>query len=253
MSTAPQDGALWPHGPTGEPGWKRRSTGRTAATAAAVALGSAALGLPYALIWALVAPDIPLVKLDGVQLLPQIGPDVVPARAEPEEFIASDGWFVLLGVVFGVAAAAGVWRFARRARGPVVLAALAVGSVGAGLLAAWLGQRIGLADYRHALAAAPSGARLSHPPHLSVDDLPRPFGVPLVAGLAAVVTYTLLAGWSRQPTLRPDAEPDGPLADGPWPGGPQQGGGLSSGSPESRDRRDPPGPPAPGPTASPPA
>src|SRR5690606_899924 len=218
--------------------------------------GSAALGLPYALIWALVAPDIPLVKLDGVQLLPQIGPDVVPAQAEPEEFIAGDGWFVLLGVVFGAAAAAGAWRFARRARGPVVLLALAVGTVGAGLLAAWLGQRIGLADYRHALAAAPSGARLSHPPHLSVDDLPRPFGVPLVAGLAAVVTYTLLAAWSRQPTLRPDAEPDGPLtggplADGPWPGGPQQGGGLSSGSWDSRDRRDSPGPPAPGPTASP--
>lgn len=247
MTTAPEDDGLGPDDPAGP---QRRPVGRTAAAATAIALGTAALGLPYALIWALVAPDIPLVKVDGVDLLPEIGPDVVPAQPEPEQFVAADGWFAVLGAVFGVAAAVGAWRFARRARGPVALVALTVGAVGAGMLAAWLGQRIGLADYRQALAAAPPGARLSHPPHLSVDGLPRPFGVPLVAGLAAAVTYTLLASWSRHPSLRPGREaPGGDPADmhpgGAWPG-------LSSGWSAPPDRRAWPEPPAPGRGASPP-
>jgi hypothetical protein len=231
MTTAPQDDGLGPADPAGP---QRRSVGRTAATAAAVALGTAALGLPYALIWALVAPDIPLVKVDGVDLLPEIGPNVVPTQPEPEQFVAGDGWFAVLGAVFGVVAAAGAWRFARRARGPVALVALTVGAVGAGMLAAWLGQRIGLDDYRQALAAAPTGARLSHPPRLSVDDLPLPFGVPLVAGLAAAVTYTLLASWSRHPSLRPGRETPGAHPADMHPG--EAWPGLSSGSSAPSDR-----------------
>ena len=247
MTTAPQDDGLGPDDPAGP---RHRSVGRAAAAATAVALGTAALGLPYALIWALVAPDIPLVKVDGVDLLPEIGPDVVPAQPEPEQFVAADGWFALLGAVFGVAAAVVVWRFARRVRGPVALVALTVGAVGAGMLAAWLGQRIGLADYRQALAAAPSGARLSHPPHLSVDGLPRPVGVPLVAGLAAAVTYTLLASWSRHPSLRPGGDAPGTDPADMHPGGAWPG--LSSGWSAPPDRRAWPEPPAPGPGASPP-
>jgi hypothetical protein len=163
-------------------------------TTLAVAFGATVLGVPYALLWALAAPDIPLMKVDDSH--------VVPTDPAPEQFVAGDGWFVLLGVGFGVAAALAAWFLARRTRGPVVLVALAAGLVMAGLVAAWLGQQIGLDDYRHALAAGAPGARLAHPPDLRVVELPWPVGVPLVAAFAAVATYTVMAGWSRHDSLR---------------------------------------------------
>lgn len=197
MSTSPVNGAPWlgPYAAPPPPP-KRVPAVRTVVTALAVAVGATVLGVPYALLWTLVAPDIPVVKVDDEH--------VVAGEPAPEQFVAGDGWFMLLGVAFGVAAAVGAWFLARRMRGPVVLVALAVGSVVAGLVAAWLGQRIGLADYQHALAAAAPGTRLTHPPDLRVADWPRPIGVPLVAAFAAVVTYTLFAGWSGHESLRRD-------------------------------------------------
>lgn len=240
MSSSPADGAPWAGGyPDPAPVRAEASPARTAATAAAVAAGAAALGLPYALLWALAAPDIPLVKVDGVDLIPSIGPDLVPAEPSPEQFIAGDGWFALLGLAFGVVAALGAWSFARRARGPAVLVALAAGAVGSGMVAATLGQLIGQTGHRHVLAAAP-GTRLTQPPHLLVVDLPVPIGLPLVAGLAAVVTYTLFAGWSRHGSLRGEraVEPEAP--------------GFSSGSAAPPGPPAAPGPPAPGGATPPP-
>lgn len=195
MSISPVGDQPWVDPYAESPPPTRSSALRTVVTALAVAVGAAALGVPYALLWALAAPDVPVVKVDDGQAVP----------AEPtEQFVAGDGWFVLLGVAFGVVAAVAVWLLARRTRGPVVLVALAFGSVVAGVVAAWLGERIGIADYQQALAAAAPGTRLAHPPDLRVADPPNPFGVPLVAAFSTAVTYTLFAAWSRHDSLRRD-------------------------------------------------
>lgn len=170
------------------------------ATMAVIVVAVGALGAPFGLLWAMVAPDVPL-------RMTERGPAF--AEAQPQQLVAADVWFVLLGLLLGVLAAVGVWLAAPQARGAATLVALTVGAVGAGLLAWWLGRQVGLTDYRATLAAAEVGNLLDQPPDLRVAEVgwwpPRVAGVLLVPALAAAVTYTLMAAWSKFPTLRPDA------------------------------------------------
>jgi hypothetical protein len=192
-----------------------------------VALALAVLGAPLGLLWSALAPDVPLIKTEGGARL---------TDAQPEEFVAADGWFTLLGLGFGLLAAILVWALLRRQRGPVVLLGLAVGTVGAALVAWWLGSLIGRGDFDRLLASAPVGAPLSQPAELRAGGfewlwgvIPTLQGDVLLPAFGAVVTYTLLAGWSRHPSLVPEPEPAAPLAleaapepapggglDGPW-------------------------------------
>ena len=96
---------------------------------------------------------------------------------------------------------------------PAGLVAVALGSVGAAVVAWQLGRRVGLAAYDRLLASAPVGDSLAKPPDLRAGGVEWLFDVvPVVRGglllpaFAAVVTYTLLAGWSRWPSLRPEPE-----------------------------------------------
>lgn len=189
-------------------------TGRTVAAAALCAAAVAALGAPLGLLWSAVAPDVPVrVTEQGATY----------ADPQPEQLAAADGWFALLGLPFGVLAAVVVWVTARRYRGVVVLAGLAVGGVAAGLLAWWLGRQVGLAGYRAALDQAGVGTDLARPADLAVAEIgwwpPRVAGVPLVPGLSAAVTYTLLAAWCRFPGLRP-GPPGWWTGAAGWPAGP---------------------------------
>jgi hypothetical protein len=179
--------------------------GRTLLLALAVALVAAALGVPHAVLWSAVAPEIPVIKVDG---------GVVTAEAAPEQPVAGDGWFAILALGFGVIAGLAAWWLARRRRGPVILGGLALGAIAGGVLAAWLGQKIGLSGYERAVAAASPGTALSHPPDLRIAEvglwrgfLPRVTGVQLIEAFGAVVMYTLLAGWSRFSSLRKETEP----------------------------------------------
>ncbi|HEU4424511.1 MAG TPA: DUF2567 domain-containing protein [Pilimelia sp.] len=190
-----------------------RRLGRTIALLFGVVLGVAALGAPLGWLWATLAPTVPVQMTEG-------GP--VLADPQPEEFAAADGWFTLLGFGFGAAVAVVVWLVLRRHRGPAVLFAATLGALGAGLLAWWLGGRLGLAEYERLLAEAPIGARFGKPVDLRAADVEWLFGViPFVRGdvlvpaFGAAVVYTLLAGWSRFPGLRP--EPHQPYAS---PAGP---------------------------------
>lgn len=182
-----------------------RRPGPPTAAMLLIAVTVALLGAPFGLLWAVVAPEVPV-------RVTEAGPAYgVP---QPEQLAAADGWFALLAVPFGVLAAAAVWLAdRRRARGVPALLALTVGMVGAGLLAWWLGRQIGLADYRETLAAAQPGADLTRPADLAVAEAgwwpPHVLGVVLVPALAAAATYTLLAAWSRFPGLHPAAP--GPL------------------------------------------
>jgi hypothetical protein len=174
-----------------------------------VALALAVLGAPLGWLWSALAPDVPLVKTEGGARL---------TDPQPEEFVAADGWFTLLGLGFGVLAAIGVWVLLRRHRGPVVLLGLAVGTVGAALVAWWLGT-LGHGDFEELAASAPVGTPLSQPAELRAGGfewlwgfIPTLQGDVLLPAFGAVVMYTLLAGWSRYPSLVPEPEPAAPLA-----------------------------------------
>lgn len=175
---------------------------------AGVVAGMVLLGVPFGLLWRAFAPGVPLVKTaDGA----------VAVEPEPEEFIAADGWFSLLGIGLGVLVAIAVWLLLRRLRGPLVLVALAVGGVGAAAVAWPLGRSIGLSDYRRLLDSAPAGQHFTKPPDLRAAGyewllgvLPVPHGSLLLPAFGAVIMYTLLAGWSRWPSLRPEREPISP-------------------------------------------
>jgi hypothetical protein len=174
---------------------------------AAIAVAAAVLGVPFGLLWSVVAPDVPV-------RVTEAGP--VFGEPQPEQLAAADGWFAILAVPFGVLVAAGVWlAVRRRGRGVPALVSLTAGMVGAGGLAWWAGRRIGLSGYRETLAAAPVGTDLARPADLAVAGAgwwpPHLLGVLLVPALAAAATYTLLAAWSRFPGLHPGDPPAHPL------------------------------------------
>ncbi|WP_420846474.1 DUF2567 domain-containing protein [Micromonospora terminaliae] len=201
----------------GAPSATRRGGGRAAGTALAAALLLTVLGAPLGLLWSLAAPGTPVQMTDE---------GAVYATPQPEQPIAADGWFSLLGLGFGVLAAIALWVVLRRRRGPAGLVAGALGGLGAAVVAWQVGRRIGLGTYQRLLDTAPPGTDFTKPADLragGVDwygPLPVPHGNLLLAAFGAAVTYTLLAGWSRWPSLRPEPEWDGGWA----PGGP----GISS-------------------------
>ncbi|ASW56008.1 hypothetical protein CIK06_20265 [Plantactinospora sp. KBS50] len=176
--------------------------------AAGVVIVMVVLGAPLGLLWRALAPSVAVLKTaDGA----------VAAQPEPEEFIAADGWFTLLGLGFGIILAVLAWTLLRRLRGPVTLLALALGGIGAAVLAWRLGRSIGLAGFRRLVESAPTGQTFSKPPDLRAGGvdwwagvLPVPHGDLLAPALAAVITYTLLSGWSRWPSLQPEPEPGPP-------------------------------------------
>ncbi|GIJ21422.1 hypothetical protein Vlu01_20460 [Micromonospora lutea] len=204
------------------------------------------LGAPLGWLWAAVAPATPVIKS---------GDGAVYGQAQPEQPIAADGWFSLLGLGFGVLAALAVWILLRRHRGPVGLVVAVAGGFAAALVAWQVGRRIGLAGYQRLLDTVPDGTRFSKPVDLRsggielfLGVLPVPYGNLLLPAFAAAVTYTLLAGWSRWPSLRPEPEPDAAwLAAYPSSQPPLSAGEVSSGPVEATPAPPAaPEPPAPG-------
>lgn len=205
----------WPPPSAALPQPPDQQSRHTPAVAVTLVLGLTALGAPLGLLWAALAPDTPVLKT---------AEGAIYAQPQPEQPIAADGWFSLLGLGFGVLAAIAVWTLLRRRRGPVGLVATTVGALGTALVAWQLGRRIGLDGYQRLLASAPAGTPFDKPADLRAGGiervlgvLPLPYGNLLLPAFAAAVTYTLLAGWSRWPSLRPEPEPD-------WPTGPEVAG-----------------------------
>ncbi|MEW2591662.1 DUF2567 domain-containing protein [Micromonospora aurantiaca] len=164
-----------------------------------------ALGAPLGLLWAWAAPATPVRQTPA---------GTVYATTQPEQPIAADGWFSLLTLGFGVLAAIALWVLLRRRRGPAGLVAVTLGGLGAAVVAWQVGRRIGLSTFQRLVETAPPGTAFTKPVDLragGVDwygPLPVPHGNLLLAAFGAAVTYTLLAGWSRWPSLRPEPEPD---------------------------------------------
>jgi hypothetical protein len=246
------DGSGWP----GDLRPRRRPWRRTVAVCSLVVLVLAAAGVPLGLLWAWLSPTVPVIETSGS--------DVVVNDPSPEQFVAADGWFTLLGFGFGVLVALTVWLLLRRHRGPWLLLATVLGALGAAPVAWQVGRQLGLDGYERWRAAAAAGDTFSRPPDLHAH------AALLVPAFAAVIVCTLLAGWSNDPDLEvpgarpgyghnhpdaahPDAAYPGPDQHGPDQHGPDQHGPdqLSWGSPAGPDPTTAPAPPVSGPAAPP--
>ncbi|WP_442933501.1 DUF2567 domain-containing protein [Micromonospora sp. CPCC 206060] len=229
-----------------------RRPGRTVGICAGAVVALTALGVPLGLLWYALAPRVPVVRTEDGAVL---------AEPQPEQFIAADGWFSLLGLGFGVLAAIGVWLLVRRVRGPVGLLVAVLGSAGAALVAWRLGRQIGLAGYQRLLDAAEVGQALDKPADLRAGGfewvlgvIPTVQGDVLIPAFGAAVAYTLLAGWSQWPSLHPEPEPQ-PWLPATGPGAGDAPGARAGAGPEvSWGSAAPPAPPAapgpPGPDAA---
>lgn len=191
----------WPD--LGQPVGPRNAWRREAWWALAVAAVVSLLGFPLGMLWSAITPKVEVV------MTPQ-GVWYAQTRRF-EEAVAADGWFVFLTAGAGAVMAIAVWLIARRYRGPVILLGLTVGSVACAVIAAWLGHRIGLAQYQRLAHSAAVGRHFFRPADLGTKRIGLWFGVlpwaqgaVLLQAAAAVSLYTMLAGFHRAPSLRDD-------------------------------------------------
>jgi hypothetical protein len=206
---------------------RKRAVTTAVLTAAVVAVAGAPLGV----LWRLLAPSVPMVAAGAG--------GIVVNDPSPEEFMAAEGWFTIIGFAFGLAAAAVAWLVLRRHRGPRLVVGVTAGTLAAAVVAWQLGRQIGLSAYHAWRDTATPGSTFAAPPDLHA------YGTLLVPAFAAAIVLTLLAGWSNDPDLdRPGAEPGygHDLAAPP---------AFSSGWPGEPDPTAVPGPPGPGPAGPP--
>ncbi|MEU4236571.1 hypothetical protein [Actinoplanes sp. NPDC026619] len=175
----------------------RRPWRRTAAVAVLTAAALFVLGAPFGLLWAWLAPSVPVLQTGNT-----LGGIVINDNA-PEEYVAADGWYTLLGLGFGLLVAIVVWLLLRRDRGPFLLLGVVAGTLGAGyLIGPWIGEMVGRSDYQHWSETATKGAAYFAPPEVHST------GPLLVPAFAAAIMLTLLSGWSNDPDLdQPGAKP----------------------------------------------
>jgi hypothetical protein len=173
---------------------RRRPWKRTLAVAVLTGLAVAAAGAVLGVIWHFASPTVPVIDAGAS--------GIVVNDPSPEEYVASDGWFTLLGFGFGLVAGVAAWMVRRRDRGPALLLGVAVGALAAAPIAWQVGRRIGLGAYESWRHSAATGATYHAPPDLHTH------GALLVPAFAAVIVTTLLAGWSNDPHLdQPGAKP----------------------------------------------
>lgn len=150
------------------------------------------LGLVVGVLWYLLAPRIGF----------RIDESGIPARVDmskSEEFVAADGWFVILGVATGLVVGVGAWML-RRLRGPLIVVALAGGGLLGALLASWLG---------HHLAPAPSAAEIREAGRLLHTSLQLRSKAALVfEPFIAVAVYVVLTGFAGDDDLRGSSKDD---------------------------------------------
>jgi hypothetical protein len=191
------------------------------AAAVAVAVVLTGIGVGLAFVWEAISPRTVLeMSADGA----------VYTEPNPEGYVAGESVYLLMTAGLGIISPLVVWLVVRRRRGPILLAGLTVGSVAGATLMAWVGQRIGLEEYRQLLAGAPVGTRFEIPVKVysAIIDVAgfRIQGAVLVQAMIAVAIYTFLAGFYPTASLRPERAvvhwvppvgPEGPM--GPGPGG----------------------------------
>lgn len=198
----PPPGSAW-SGPAERSGGveAQAALGREIGVATLVVVILALVGVLLGALWQWITPG-------AVVLMTGDGP--VHDNPSSENYIADDGWFLVIGAAAGVITALGCWLLARRYRGPVVLVGMVAGCL-IGAVVAWqFGRHLGLAEFQRLLDHAPVGTRFRRPAKLDA------LGVLGVQGFTAAFTYTLLAGWSRWPQLRRPTPEEWAAMYGPW-------------------------------------
>ena len=235
MPGAPGPGMPEPGGfPGVRPDWRRllpqssaRPWRRTLAAGLGAGTAVAVLGVLLGLAWAWLAPTVPVVSAGDTA-------GVLVTDPSPEQYIAADGWFTMLGLGFGLTVAVGAWLALRRDRGPFLLLGVVAGAYVAGRWTApAAGQLLGRDAYEQWIATAARGATYLAPPEVQAS------GPKLVPAFVAAIVLTLLAGWSNDPDLDlPGAQPGygpnhayPPPYEAPPPYAPQTALGQAAGSP----------------------
>ncbi|MFI1863452.1 DUF2567 domain-containing protein [Streptomyces jumonjinensis] len=160
----------------------------------AVLLAVTALGAALGLLWALLAPRVPLIS-DGQA--------VFLRDTEGEAAVGADGVFALLALAFGAVSAAGVFWYRRRG-GIVLVVALALGGVLGSVLAWRLGVWLGpTSDVVAHAKAVGEGVAFDAPLKLGAK------GMLLAWSLAATLVHLGLTALFGPRDPEPDpAEPD---------------------------------------------
>ncbi|MFI5933432.1 hypothetical protein [Actinoplanes sp. NPDC051494] len=218
-----------------EPPRVKRPWRRTLLVAVVIIVVMAVAGAALGLLWAWLAPTVPVVNAGGN--------GIVVNDPSPEEYIAADGWFTLIGFGFGLVAAIVAWLVLRRDRGPAILIGVTLGGLLSALTMWAVGRLVGLSAWNDWQQSSAAGDSYDRPPDLHAH------GALLVTAFAAVIVTTLLAGWSNDPDLDlPGAKPG--YGRDLAPAG-EAGTELSSGSPAGPDPTAAPAPPAPSPADPP--
>ncbi len=176
----------------------------------AIAAGTALLGVAAGYIWSLAAPRALLVIVSpGAAGL---------VHTETAAFIAADLTFCLIGLAGGVLSGGLGYLLGVRRYGPLAMIGVLAGALAAALLARWVGEQSGLANFHHLLTTLPAGGRLLDPLTLRATG-----GVacwPFAAGLTAGGMEALATrGRHRGRAARPLLAGPGPGAGEAWPPG----------------------------------
>jgi hypothetical protein len=158
------------------------------------AVALAVAGGPLGVLWHFVAPTVRVLNA---------GPNgIVVGDPSPEEYIAADGSFALLGFGFGLVAAVAAWMLLRRHRGPWLVGAVTAGTLAAAVVAWQAGRLIGRGAFQQWVETSTANATYQAPPDVHA------YGTLLVPAFAAAIVLTLMAGWSNDPDLdRPGTTP----------------------------------------------
>jgi hypothetical protein len=118
------------------------------------------IALPGALVgfvWQSISPSVRYVVFDGKPIL---------ADPETQALISADGRYAVLTALAGVVCGAVVYLAAGRGTDVALAAGLALGGIGAALLAWGVGRQIGLSAFQHAVRGAKDGAFVMGPASL---------------------------------------------------------------------------------------
>ncbi len=177
---------------------QRVLTRAAVAVSLAVAAVTALLGVAAGFVWVAVAPR---------PLLVMTGPGAAAvANPETSAFISGDAAFCLVCAAGGVLTGLAAYLLAVRRWGPLPMAGLLAGALGAAFLVRWIGEQHGLAVYQHLLATLPAGSSLRAPLTLRTGSALAFW--PLAAGLVAG-GFTVLAAEEPGPAAAMQLEGPG--------------------------------------------
>jgi hypothetical protein len=168
---------------------------------AALAVGAVLLAAPYVgMLWERISPAPTYVNLGG---------EVYLNNQDSSEFIAADGWFLILGLVLGlISAGLAYWRW----RGDLlVIAAMSGASVLASLIAREVGEAFGPAPIQQTALTLVDGETIDGSITLASD------GILFAWAVGILLTYlSLIGGLDRSPDDE-DSQHDGePREQQPW-------------------------------------